>query len=59
MSEYWAGTSNYNNGNDGIQFLFPHWTCGGFDGSVATLQNPAREASANYVIEEDRVSSAC
>ena len=56
MSEYWVGTPNYNNGNDGIQFLFPHWTCGGFDVSVATLQNPAREASANYVIEEDRVA---
>ena len=56
MSEYWAGTPNSNNGNDGIQFLFPHWTCGGFAGSVATLQNPANQASANYVIEEDRVA---
>lgn len=56
MNRYWAGTPNYSSGNDGIQFLFPHWTCGGFDGSVATLQNPAREASANYVIGDDNVA---
>lgn len=51
----WVGTPNYNSGNDGIQWLMPHWTCGGFDGSVATLRNPARQASANYVIEGTRV----
>jgi len=48
---YWAGTPNYTPGNYGIVALFPHWTCGGFDGSVSTLQNPARQASAHYVIE--------
>ena len=53
---YWAGTPNYTPGNYGIVALFPHWTCGGFDGSVATLQNPARQASAHYVIEDDRVA---
>lgn len=56
MGAYWAGTPNYNNGNDGRLYLFPHWTCGGFEGSVATLQNPARQASAHYVIEGDRVA---
>lgn len=59
MSEpnvYWAGTSNYTPGNFGIEALFPHWTCGGFDGSVATLQNPDRQASAHYVIEGGRVA---
>ena len=53
---YWAGTPNYTEGNYGIEALFPHWTEGGFDGSVATLQNPARQASAHYVIEGSRVA---
>lgn len=53
---YWAGTPNYNSGNYGISYLFPHWTEGGFDGSVSTLQNPARKASAHYVIEGTRVA---
>jgi len=53
---YWAGTSNYTSGNFGIVALFPHWTCGGFDGSVATLQNPDRQASAHYVIEGTKVA---
>ena len=59
MSEpnvYWAGTPNYTPGNYGIEALFPHWTCGGFDGSVATLQNPSRQASAHYVIEGGKVA---
>lgn len=56
MDKYWAGTPNYTPGNYGIVALFPHWTCGGFDGSVATLQNPDRQASAHYVIEGDRVA---
>lgn len=59
MSEpniYWAGTPNYTQGNYGTIALFPHWTCGGFDGSVATLQNPDRQASAHYVIEGGRVA---
>ena len=59
MSEpniYWAGTPNYTEGNYGIEALFPHWTCGGFDGSVSTLQNPDRQASAHYVIEGGRVA---
>ena len=53
---YWAGTPNYTEGNYGIEALFPHWTCGGFDGSVATLQNPDRQASAHYVIEGGKVA---
>ena len=53
---YWAGTPNYTPGNFGVEALFPHWTCGGFDGSVATLQNPDRQASAHYVIEGGRVA---
>lgn len=53
---YWAGTPNYTYGNFGIEALFPHWTCGGFDASVSTLQNPDREASAHYVIEDDVVA---
>ena len=53
---YWAGTPNYTEGNYGIEALFPHWTCGGFDGSVSTLQNPDRQASAHYVIEGSRVA---
>lgn len=59
MSEpniYWAGTPNYTSGNDGIRFLFPHWTEGGFSGSVSTLQNPSRQASAHYVIENSKVA---
>ena len=53
---YWAGTPNYTSGNYGIVALFPHWTCGGFDGSVSTLQNPNRQASAHYVIEGTKVA---
>ena len=53
---YWAGTPNYTSGTNGVQYLFPHWTCGGFDGSVATLQNPSRQASAHYVIEGGKVA---
>ena len=55
-SIYWAGTPNYTSGNYGIVALFPHWTCGGFDGSVATLQNPSRQASAHSVIEGGKVA---
>ena len=53
---YWAGTPNYTDGNDGRLFLFPHWTEGGFAGSVSTLQNPNRSASAHYVIEGSKVA---
>lgn len=53
---YWAGTPNFSYGNSGRLYLFPHWTEGGFDGAVATLQNPAREASAHYVIEGTKVA---
>ena len=53
---YWAGTPNYTSGNDGRLFLFPHWTEGGFAGSVSTLQNPNRSASAHYVIEGTKVA---
>lgn len=56
MNKYWAGTPNYTSGNDGIMYLFPHWTAGGFDASVSTLRNPSREASAHYVIEGDKVA---
>lgn len=55
-SVYWAGTPNYTDGNDGIAYLFPHWTEGGFAGSVSTLQNPNRQASAHYVIEGGKVA---
>lgn len=56
MNKWWAGSPNYNSGNNGRLYLFPHWTAGGFSGSVATLQNPARQASAHYVIEGDNVA---
>lgn len=56
MGMWWAGTPNFNYGNSGRLYLFPHWTAGGFDGSVSTLQNPANQASAHYVIEEDNVA---
>lgn len=56
MSLYWAGTPNFTPGTYGVSYLFPHWTCGGFDGSVSTLQDPSRQASAHYVIEGDRVA---
>lgn len=56
MNKYWAGTPNYNVGNYGRMYLFPHWTAGGFAGSVATLQNPARQSSAHYVIEGETVA---
>lgn len=55
-SIWWAGTPNYTPGNYGVEALFPHWTCGGFEGSVATLQNPDRQASAHYVIEGGNVA---
>lgn len=56
MGAWWAGSPNFNGGNSGRLFLFPHWTAGGFDGSVSTLQNPANQASAHYVIEEGNVA---
>ena len=56
MNLYWAGSPNYTEGNNGILWLFPHWTAGGFEGSVSTLQNPERQASAHYVIEGDTVA---
>jgi len=55
-NKYWAGTPNYTSGNQGRLYLFPHWTEGGFAGSVATLQNPNRQASAHYVIEGAKVA---
>ena len=56
MGAWWAGSPNFNGGNSGRLFLFPHWTAGGFDGSVSTLQNPSKQASAHYVIEEDDIA---
>lgn len=56
MGAWWAGTPNFNGGNSGRMFLFPHWTAGSFNGSVATLQNPSKQASAHYVIEEDNIA---
>lgn len=55
MGVYFAGTPNFNAGNSGRQFLVPHWTAGGFDGSVSTLQRPGG-ASAHYVIEGSKVA---
>ena len=56
MNRYWVGTPNFNYGNDGRLFLFPHWTAGSFDSAVSTLTDPYRSASAHYVIEGDRVA---
>ena len=56
MGADWVGSPNYNRGNSGRLYLFPHWTCGGFAGSVSTLQNPSRQASAHYVIEGSEVA---
>lgn len=53
---YWDGSPNYTSGNDGIAYFFPHWTVGGFAGSVATLKNPSRQASAHYVIEGNKAA---
>lgn len=56
MSLYWAGSPNYSNGYINRSYIFPHITEGGFAGSVATLQNPSRQASAHYVVEGDKVA---
>ncbi|MFF1871587.1 N-acetylmuramoyl-L-alanine amidase [Kitasatospora herbaricolor] len=46
---------NYSVGNrpadgDAIQYIVIHDTEGGFDGSVATFQNPTTQASAHYIV---------
>lgn len=56
MSVYADYSPNYTSGNLGVQYLFPHITEGGFAGSVATLKNPSRQASAHYVIENETVA---
>ena len=50
MSLTWYGTQNYTPGNDGRLYIFPHICEGWWDGSISTLQNPARQASAHYVV---------
>lgn len=56
MNLYWAGSPNYSNGYIDRSYIFPHITEGGFAGSVATLQNPTRQASAHYVVDGDDVA---
>ncbi|WP_371483063.1 N-acetylmuramoyl-L-alanine amidase [Kitasatospora sp. NBC_00315] len=46
---------NYSVGNrpddgDAIQYIVIHDTEGGFDGSIATFQNPSTQASAHYIV---------
>lgn len=52
----WRGTSNYSKGNSGRLYLFPHICEGWYEGSISTLQNPSRQASAHYVINETQVA---
>ena len=56
MSLTWYGTQNYTPGNDGRLYIFPHICEGWWDGSIATLQNPARQASAHYVVSGSDVA---
>ncbi len=50
MSLEWRGTPNCSGGNLGRLYIFPHICEGWFEGSIATLQNPGRQASAHYVV---------
>lgn len=50
MSLTWYGTPNFSYGNNGRFYIFVHICEGWWDGSIATLQNPDRQASAHYVI---------
>ena len=56
MNLWWAGTPNYTSGYISRSYIFPHITEGGFQGSIATLQNPSRKASAHYVVDGDEVA---
>lgn len=56
MSLTWYGTQNYTPGHDGRLYIFPHICEGWWDGSIATLQNPARQASAHYVVSGSDVA---
>ena len=56
MSYEWRGTSNYTKGNQGRKWIFPHICEGWYEGSIATLQNPSRQASAHYVVEGSKVA---
>ena len=56
MSLTWYGTQNYTPGNDGRLYIFPHICEGWWDGSISTLQNPARQASAHYVVSGSDVA---
>ena len=56
MSIEWRGTPNYSGGNLGRLYIFPHICEGRYEGSIATLQNPSRQASAHYVVSGDDVA---
>ena len=52
----WRGTPNCTSGNDGRLFLFPHICEGYYEGSISTLKDPNRQASAQYVIEGSKAA---
>lgn len=56
MNLWWEGTPNYTSGYINRSYIFPHITEGSFRGSIATLQNPSRQASAHYVVDGDDVA---
>ena len=56
MSVTWYGTPNFSYGNNGRFYIFVHICEGWWDGSISTLQNPARQASAHYVISGSDVA---
>lgn len=56
MSITWYGTPNFSYGNNGRFYIFVHICEGWWDGSISTLQNPARQASAHYVISGSDVA---
>ena len=56
MSITWYGTPNFSYGNNGRLYIFVHICEGWWDGSISTLQNPARQASAHYVISGSDVA---
>lgn len=56
MGIEWRGTPNYSSGNSGRLYLFPHICEGWYEGSISTLQNPTRQASAHYVIDGDKIA---
>lgn len=56
MNIEWRGTPNYSGGNLGRLYIFPHICEGWYEGSITTLQNPSRQASAHYVVSGDDVA---